>query len=138
MGSVLLHMLRHGREHGAFREVGDKERSRETLVPHAAAAGQKLPRWPAEALLVPEDYSKVVDLRPYVDRGAVVVRTETTLRRAYMLFRTMGLRHLPVLREDGTVAGMLTRASFAKATKESSNAAPAASSPAAAAAAAVP
>jgi len=49
------------------------------------------------------------DLAPYVNASAFAVRDVFSLHRAYMLFRTMGLRHLVVTNADNHVAGVLTR-----------------------------
>lgn len=49
------------------------------------------------------------DLSPYIDSSAVSVRDQFSLHRAYMLFRTMGLRHLYITDADNLVVGVLTR-----------------------------
>merc|ERR1712139_322443 len=46
---------------------------------------------------------------PYTDRTALSVQKDATLRRAFALFRTLGLRHLPVVNSDGSLCGILTR-----------------------------
>lgn len=50
-----------------------------------------------------------LDLRPYMDRSPFTVNSQTTLSRTYNLFRTMGLRHLPVVDGSNKVVGMITR-----------------------------
>ena len=49
------------------------------------------------------------NLAPYTDASAVSVRDDFSLHRAYMLFRTMGLRHLIVTNHENHVVGVLTR-----------------------------
>ena len=50
-----------------------------------------------------------IDLAPYTDASALSVRDHFSLHRAYMIFRTMGLRHMIVTDGDNQVAGILTR-----------------------------
>merc|ERR1712226_1357198 len=59
--------------------------------------------------LDPEDYEKCIDLGPYMNRGGYTVPEHAALTRIYMLFRTMGLRHLPVVSHNGDVIGTITR-----------------------------
>ena len=53
-----------------------------------------------------------VDLKPYINVGAYTIEDTATVRRAYALFRTMGLRHLPVVRRGCKLCGILTRKDF--------------------------
>ncbi len=70
-----------------------------------------------------------LDLRPYVNRSNMSVRARTTgdapacavtlpraqvphtfsVQRAYIAFRTLGLRHMPVVEEANRVVGIVTR-----------------------------
>jgi len=50
-----------------------------------------------------------VDLKPYVDCSAFTVNETFSLRHAYDLFRSMGLRHLVVTDAFNCVAGIVTR-----------------------------
>jgi len=50
-----------------------------------------------------------VDLGPYINHGGYTVPEDAALVRVYMLFRGMGLRHLPVVSHEGQVCGMITR-----------------------------
>mmetsp|Transcript_5905 Transcript_5905/g.17678 ORF Transcript_5905/g.17678 Transcript_5905/m.17678 type:complete len:877 (-) Transcript_5905:85-2715(-) len=50
-----------------------------------------------------------VDLGPYMDQSPFTVLETFSVQRAYDLFRTMGLRHLPVVNKCNTVVGILTR-----------------------------
>lgn len=59
--------------------------------------------------LKPEDYSKRIDLRPYINRGCYTVPEHAAVTRVYVLFRNMGLRHLPVVSHEGHVLGIVTR-----------------------------
>ena len=50
-----------------------------------------------------------IDLTQYCDRSPLTVTSNSTVSRAYEVFRKLGLRHLIVLGRDGQVAGMVTR-----------------------------
>mmetsp|Transcript_69800 Transcript_69800/g.175820 ORF Transcript_69800/g.175820 Transcript_69800/m.175820 type:complete len:746 (+) Transcript_69800:55-2292(+) len=111
--STLMHVLLLGREHGVFRDSSDDLTSASALVPYEAMVRHGHPDSPSlEAVsraLESGDYCKVVDLRPYTNRGCYTVQEHAAAYRCQMLFRTMGLRHLPVLGEDHLVRGIITR-----------------------------
>ena len=50
-----------------------------------------------------------VDLRAYINRSGVSVPHHFSAMRTFSLFRTMGLRHLPVVDEHNHVVGIVTR-----------------------------
>ena len=50
-----------------------------------------------------------IDLKPFMQQNPFVLSPETSLSRAYHLFRTMGLRYLFVGHTQPIVAGILTR-----------------------------
>ena len=50
-----------------------------------------------------------IDLRPYTNRSETAVPADFSAMRTYLLFRTLGLRHLPVVDEHNRVVGMVTR-----------------------------
>lgn len=52
---------------------------------------------------------KTIDLTQYCDRSPLTVTTNSTVSRAYEVFRKLGLRHLVVLGRDGGAAGIITR-----------------------------
>ncbi|EDV26598.1 uncharacterized protein TRIADDRAFT_54760 [Trichoplax adhaerens] len=57
-----------------------------------------------------EEYDqKFVDLRPYINKSSFSIPVSFSLRRCYILFRTMGLRHLAVVDEDNRCVGIVTR-----------------------------
>ena len=55
---------------------------------------------------------EAVDLKPYVNLGSYSIHESATVRRAYALFRSMGLRHLPVVGHGGILKGIVTRRDF--------------------------
>ncbi|PRP82645.1 hypothetical protein PROFUN_09756 [Planoprotostelium fungivorum] len=54
-----------------------------------------------------------LNLLPYVNPNPHTVTPNTNLSRAYRLFRSMGLRHLPVVNEKNQPVGMVTRKDLA-------------------------
>jgi chloride channel 7 len=50
-----------------------------------------------------------LDLRPYTNTSAVSIQSTFSVLRTYILFRTLGLRHLTVVDELNRVVGMVTR-----------------------------
>ena len=50
-----------------------------------------------------------MDLGPYVNTSALSVHTSFSVQRTYILFRTLGLRHLVVVDDLNRVVGMVTR-----------------------------
>lgn len=61
------------------------------------------------AALAPSDQLRRIDLSPFVNQGCYTVPEHAALMRVYMLFRGMGLRHIPVVSHDGECSGMITR-----------------------------
>jgi chloride channel 7 len=51
-----------------------------------------------------------LDVRIYMDSAPYVCNSKATINKAYLLFRTMGLRHMPVVDNDLNVVGIVTRA----------------------------
>ncbi|XP_074627638.1 chloride channel protein C-like [Acropora palmata] len=50
-----------------------------------------------------------IDLSPYVNHSAPTVQQTFSLHRTYIIFRTLGLRHLTVVDERNRVKGIITR-----------------------------
>lgn len=50
-----------------------------------------------------------LDLRPYINTSAVSIQSTFSVYRTYILFRTLGLRHLTVVDELNRVVGLVTR-----------------------------
>eukprot|EP00850_Spirogloea_muscicola_P007472 SM000038S14285 [mRNA] locus=s38:72646:80165:+ [translate_table: standard] len=59
-----------------------------------------------------------LDLRPYMNHAPLAVRKECSAQRAYVIFRNLGLRHLPVVDSEGRVVGIITRKDLAVAAKK--------------------
>jgi chloride channel 7 len=113
--STLHHLLAHGKEHGVLHDtVCDQDAAGHHVMPLEAMARHGYPSFPSyttvESALEDEDMGKVIDLLPYTNPGCYTVTEDTVMARCFMLFRTMGLRHLPVLSEDRSrLQGILTR-----------------------------
>jgi len=50
-----------------------------------------------------------IDLSPYVNHSAPTVQESFSLHRTYIIFRTLGLRHLTVVDKRNRVKGIITR-----------------------------
>lgn len=57
----------------------------------------------------PELSKAKVDIAPYINSSAFSLRANFSLHRTYMLFRTMGLRHLVIVSHTNKVVGIITR-----------------------------
>lgn len=111
--STLMHVLCLGSEYDVFREPSDASAGKCSMVPYEAMVRRGHPDSPSLGAVTRAleriDYHKVVDLRPYTNRGCYTVQEHAAAYRCQMLFRTMGLRHLPVLGDDHVLRGMITR-----------------------------
>ncbi|XP_067937986.1 chloride channel protein C-like [Watersipora subatra] len=59
---------------------------------------------------LPEHANTKVYLRPYINQSAMTVKSNFSLHRTYIIFRSLSLRHLTVTSVDGgQVVGMITR-----------------------------
>jgi len=110
--STLQHLLLQGRHQGAFDSSLEARPLAIDGIPYAKIARMQ-PAFPTleevQRALHPEDYDVVLDLTPYTDCGAFSIQEDATLRRAFTLFRSIGLRHLPVISTSGDLVGILTR-----------------------------
>ncbi|XP_030070085.1 chloride channel protein C isoform X2 [Microcaecilia unicolor] len=57
----------------------------------------------------PEYQQLFINLKPYLNKSAVAVQAHFSLHRTYIIFRTLGLRHLTVVDLQNQVVGMITR-----------------------------
>jgi chloride channel 7 len=62
-----------------------------------------------DVVLQPGDRDAFVDLTPYMNAGPFVIQEHSPATHAFRLFRTMGLRHLPVVNKENNIVGMVTR-----------------------------
>lgn len=61
------------------------------------------------ASLTEEDLQATVDLEPYMNRSPLEVRAACLATHVYCMFRSMGLRHMPVVDVRHQVVGIITR-----------------------------
>ncbi|KAL5491616.1 hypothetical protein EMCRGX_G016934 [Ephydatia muelleri] len=52
---------------------------------------------------------KFIDLSPYMNPCPYLITSKSPLPQVFNLFRTMGLRHLPVIKATGSFVGIITR-----------------------------
>lgn len=57
----------------------------------------------------PQYQQLFINLEPYINKSAVSVQAHFSLQRAYIVFRTLGLRHLTVVDLQNRALGMITR-----------------------------
>ncbi|CAH2285151.1 chloride channel C-like [Pelobates cultripes] len=57
----------------------------------------------------PQYQQLFINLEPYINKSAVAVQSHFSLHRTYVLFRTLGLRHLTVVDLQNRAVGMITR-----------------------------
>ncbi|KAM9200256.1 chloride channel protein C-like [Mergus octosetaceus] len=50
-----------------------------------------------------------INLEPYINKSAMSVQAHFSLQRTYIIFRTLGLRHLTVVDPQNRVVGVITR-----------------------------
>ncbi len=97
-------------------QVGDQigARNRYRHLPNDAFLAD-YPRYPpiGDVLkrgdIVVNDPSLFLNLEPYLNPSPFVMRDESSLSRAFRLFRTMGLRHLVIVNVHNEVVGIITR-----------------------------
>ncbi|KAM4684536.1 chloride channel protein C-like [Amazona ochrocephala] len=57
----------------------------------------------------PQYQQLFINLEPYINRSAMSVQAHFSLQRTYIIFRTLGLRHLTVVDPQNQVVGVITR-----------------------------
>ena len=67
------------------------------------------PQTPQHFPSAPALWDEIMDLTPYINMAAHRVPETFSVERAYLLFSTMGLRHLVVVDEHNKVRGIVTR-----------------------------
>ncbi|KAM6410470.1 chloride channel protein C-like isoform 2-T2 [Pluvialis apricaria] len=57
----------------------------------------------------PQYQQLFINLEPYINKSAMSVQAHFSLQRTYVIFRTLGLRHLTVVDQQNRVVGVITR-----------------------------
>uniref|UniRef100_A0A7S2K5L0 Chloride channel protein n=1 Tax=Zooxanthella nutricula TaxID=1333877 RepID=A0A7S2K5L0_9DINO len=111
--NTLMHVLLLGGKCGAFSDCAEANGKGKVAVSYSNMIRHGFPQCPPLASVreavaaVPEDQE--IDLAPYANKGSFTVEEDAAANRCYVLFRTLGLRHVPVLGPDHTVRGIITR-----------------------------
>eukprot|EP00474_Spongospora_subterranea_P005008 CRZ05466.1 hypothetical protein [Spongospora subterranea] len=76
-----------------------------------AAMETSYPRYPtiADICLTPADLESFIDLTPYMDPAPYVMQQLAPASTVFRLYRTMGLRHIPVVTKANRLVGIITR-----------------------------
>jgi len=56
-----------------------------------------------------EDYGREIDLSPYMNLTVYSVNEGFAVSEAFVMFRTLGLRHLPVVNDHNKLKGIITK-----------------------------
>jgi len=114
---MIHRVLYYGYDHGVYQPSGVPLQQPPPMVPYEHSIFSKkairLKQYPTlekiKAQLSTDDFDKSIDLKPYLNRGCFTVPERASMARVYTFFRTMGLRHLPVVNQNGIVSGIITR-----------------------------
>ncbi len=102
-------LLQYTQLHGVD-EIDARFRSRQTLVSdYHFRNAQSLARDRKPCSLSPAQSERFLDLTPYVNTSAVTLSHMFDLDFAYVLFRSLGLRHVTVVNFDNVPCGIVTR-----------------------------
>ncbi|KAG1682672.1 Chloride channel protein A [Nymphon striatum] len=50
-----------------------------------------------------------INIHPYMNQSATCIQGQFSLHRAYIIFRSLGLRHLTIVNQENQVSGIITR-----------------------------
>mmetsp|Transcript_54362 Transcript_54362/g.116084 ORF Transcript_54362/g.116084 Transcript_54362/m.116084 type:complete len:798 (+) Transcript_54362:223-2616(+) len=112
--STLMHILVLGEKFGIFLDSANGDLSEAPpIVPYVEMLKNGypalLPMADVKASIWALNGEKFVRLLPYTNQGCYTVQEHSGALRCHNLYRSMGLRHLPVLNESHVVVGMITR-----------------------------
>ncbi|XP_059079772.1 chloride channel protein C-like [Tigriopus californicus] len=103
-------------EHGNSSVAGSGSSSSLSSSPSSPSSPSSSSTYPNEGLIAsgpPSDLglnqSHFMDLSDYVNTSGVSVPRDFSLQRTYIIFRSLGLRHLVVVNEKNAVEGIITR-----------------------------
>ncbi|KAM8966882.1 chloride channel protein C-like [Pelodytes ibericus] len=74
-------------------------------VPHEGHMNSLLEKYSTD----PQYQQLFINLEPYINKSAVSVQSHFSLQRTYVVFRTLGLRHLTVVDLQNRAVGIITR-----------------------------
>ncbi|XP_061304500.1 chloride channel protein C-like [Pezoporus flaviventris] len=102
-------------EHIFEPEANDESFSSSHLLSYEKITVEKLPNLSRLTTLLnryatdPQYQQLFINLEPYINRSAMSVQAHFSLQRTYIIFRTLGLRHLTVVDPRNQVVGVITR-----------------------------
>eukprot|EP00933_Yihiella_yeosuensis_P083225 TRINITY_DN97418_c0_g1_i1.p1 TRINITY_DN97418_c0_g1~~TRINITY_DN97418_c0_g1_i1.p1 ORF type:complete len:288 (+),score=34.51 TRINITY_DN97418_c0_g1_i1:117-866(+) len=119
---VLHNLLMYGNRYGALtlpgsgavpgQEQDEQQEPQALLMPYKHMAENQACFPSLQSIvdgLSEEDKTAELNLLPYTDSSTLAIQESSTLRRAHSLFRMLGVRHLPVLRKNGSLCGIISR-----------------------------
>ncbi|XP_025056823.1 chloride channel protein C-like isoform X2 [Alligator sinensis] len=96
-------------------ETNEDTFSCDLLLSYQKVTVEKLPD-PSRTTMLLNHYSAdpqyqqlFINLEPYINKSAVSVQAHFSLQRTYIIFRTLGLRHLTIVDLQNRVVGIITR-----------------------------
>eukprot|EP00054_Salpingoeca_dolichothecata_P002909 m.24465 g.24465 ORF g.24465 m.24465 type:complete len:784 (+) comp13387_c0_seq1:82-2433(+) len=88
--------------------VGDSTDQR--LLHHKDFVRKYPQRTPIEHVTLPDGLDNVyMDVRPYMSPSILTIKPDCPLPRVFLIYRSLGLRHIPVLDDHSQVKGIITR-----------------------------
>ncbi|NWX04588.1 CLCD protein, partial [Caloenas nicobarica] len=102
-------------EHIFESEANDESLSSSLPLSYEKIAVEKLPNPSRLTMLLnlyttdPRYQQLFINLEPYINKSAMSVQAHFSLHRTYIIFRTLGLRHLTVVDPKNRVVGVITR-----------------------------
>ncbi|XP_018425385.1 PREDICTED: chloride channel protein C-like isoform X1 [Nanorana parkeri] len=99
------HIFQTAEDESDFRTVLQYQQVTVEKLPDEARLNTLLNKYSAD----PQYQQLFINLEPYINKSAVCVQAHFSLQRAYVLFRTLGLRHLTVVDLQNRAVGMITR-----------------------------
>jgi CBS domain-containing protein len=115
LGNILRQQVIVILQNKGWGELCQDGSTTQKTVPESAFIGRKKMHWTDMKDLIHLLPSKAemenlyVDFRPYLNYSPHTLTPQTTLSRAYKMFRGLGLRHVMVVDENTNVIGMITR-----------------------------
>ncbi|XP_062985903.1 chloride channel protein D-like [Elgaria multicarinata webbii] len=96
-------------------EAVDNSESYPSLLSYQKIRVEKLPDQQQMTIMLgrystdPQYQQLFINLEPYINKSAVSIQAHFSLQRTYIIFRSLGLRHLTVVDLQNQVVGIITR-----------------------------
>ncbi|KAM5157158.1 chloride channel protein D-like isoform 2-T2 [Mantella aurantiaca] len=99
------HIFQTSEDDSSFRTILQYQQVTVEKLPDEAQMNTLLNKYSAD----PQYQQLFINLEPYINKSAVCIQAHFSLQRAYVIFRTLGLRHLTVVDLQNRAIGMITR-----------------------------